>query len=117
MSQALDQLLSRPEVCCSARVAAWMARCEGFNDAFNNATACARAVAADEGAICRRRKDVWRSEGYSPAQAAEEPADQGADDASHEHSLQHVRELYLQGYEVQFAQGGRRRRGKEEVGL
>ncbi|CAL5350715.1 unnamed protein product [Camellia sinensis] len=39
------------------------------------------------------------------AEAAEKPADEGADDASHEHSLRHLQQLHLQRYQVQLPQG------------
>ena len=45
------------------------------------------------------------------AAAAEEPTDQGADDASDEHQVQHVRDIHLQGDQVQFSQRGPHRRG------
>jgi hypothetical protein len=45
------------------------------------------------------------------AETAQEPADQGAHDASYEHPMCHLRDLHLQGDQVQLAEGGRRRRG------
>ncbi|CAL5350754.1 unnamed protein product [Camellia sinensis] len=46
-----------------------------------------------------------QSEEDSEAEAAKEPADEGVDDASHEHSLRHLQQLHLQRYQVQLPQG------------
>ncbi|CAL5421808.1 unnamed protein product [Camellia sinensis] len=52
-----------------------------------------------------------RSSEDCEAEEAEEPADEGADDASHEHSLRHLQQLHLQRYQVQLPQGRSRLRG------
>ena len=38
-------------------------------------------------------------------EAAQKPTNESANDAPHEHSLQHLWELHLQGHKVQFPQG------------